>query len=391
MSRPVSSPRPFVALYALPLLAILLILLLGALPVHAQSGCPARRGTHLSIHETNERRTMIIADGERCLEVRSVGTVEFTDDDADVRRLASGGTLSIEETRAGVTRRLEFAERDGRVTRRYLEDGRARDDADGGPWARAILAQVARESHVGAEARAARVLRQGGPQGVLAEVRQIASDGVKRIYLTTLLAHDRLTADDLRATVRVAERSLSSDSDKGRILRGVAERRGTDAATLAAVVEAARSISSDSEKARVLASALAAPGVGPEVRTSAVAVTRTISSDRAKGALLVSLVPDAGATDALFEAVDGISSDRERGTVLRAVLRQPRLSKPTLLATLRSARHIASDTEKAEVLLAAAAHRDALADEAVRRVFLDTTRGIASSSQYRRVMDAVVR
>ncbi len=391
MSRPVSSPRAFVALGALPLLAVLLLLLLAALPAQAQTGCPVRRGTHISIHESNERRTLLIADAERCLEVRSVGAVEFTDDDADVRRLAPGGTLSIEETRAGVTRRVEFAERDGRVTRRYFEGGRARDEADGAAWTRAILAQVARESHVGAEARAARVLRQGGPAGVLAEVRQIASDGVKRIYLTTLLEHDRLSADDLRAVVRTAERSLSSDSDKGRILRAVAERRGTDAATLAAIVEASRSISSDSEKARVLASALAAPGSGPEVRTAAVAVTRTISSDRAKGALLVTLVPDAGATDALFQAVDGISSDRERGAVLRAVLRQERLSRPALLATLRSAGRISSDSEKAEVLLAAAAHRDALSDDAVRRVFLDTTRTISSSSQYRRVMDAVVR
>jgi hypothetical protein len=391
VSRPVASPRAFLALFALPPLVIVLLLLLLAAPAWAQHGCPMRRGTHISIHESNERRTMIVADGERCLEVRSVGAIEFTDDDADVRRLSPGGTLSIEETRGGVTRRVEFAERDGRVTRRYLEDGRPRDDADGAAWTRAILAQVARESHVGAEARAARVLRQGGPQAVVAEVRQIASDGVKRVYLNTLLAHDRLSSDDLGAIVRVAERGVSSDSEKGRILRGVAERRGTDAGVLAAVVEASRSIASDSEKARVLASALAAPSVDPGVRTSAVAVTRTIASDRAKGALLVALVPDAGATDALFEAVDGIASDRERGTVLRAVLKRERLSRPALLATLRAAGRIASDTEKADVLLAAAAHRDVMTDDVVRRAFLDTTRGISSSSQYRRVMDAVVR
>jgi hypothetical protein len=386
----VSSSRALVVLFALPPLVILLLLLLAA-PARAQSGCPARRGNHMAIHESDQRRTLLIADGERCLEVRSVGLVEFTDDDADVRRLSPGGTLMVEETRGGVTRRVEFAERDGRVTRRYFEGDRMRDEADGAAWTRAILAQVARESPVGAEARAARVLRQGGPQGVLAEVRLIASGSVKRIYLNALLEHDRLTGDDLRAIVRTAERELSSDSDRGHVLRAVAERRGTDAGVLASVVEAARSISSDSEKARVLASALAAPAVGPEARTSAVAVTRTISSDRAKGALLVALAPDAGPTPALFEAVDGISSDRERGTVLRAILRRERLAQPALLATLRSAGRISSDREKAEVLLAVAAHRDALTDVAVRRAFLATTREISSSSEYRRVMDAVVR
>ena len=435
MSRPVQSPRALIALFALPLLAILLVALLTA-PAHAQWGCStARRGTHISISENNERRALLIADAERCLEVRSVGAVEFTDDDADVRRLAFGGTLSVEETRGGVTRRVEFVERDGRIARRYLQDGQVRDEADGAAWIRGILPQVARESHIGAEARAARVLRQRGVPGVLDEVRQIASGSVKRIYLAEILERGRPTDDDLRAVVRAAERHLSSDSDKGQVLRAVAERRGVDAGTLSAVVEAARSISSDSEKARVLASALSAPAANADTRTTAAAVTRTISSDRAKGELLAALAPGAtasdvmraewlrgartissdserrrvlmaalesptqgdalltapGARDALFDVVDGIASDRERGTVLRAIVRRDRLSQPALLAALRSAGRISSDREKAEVLLAAAARRDALADDEVRRTFLRTTREIASSSEYRRVMDAVVR
>lgn len=435
MSRPAQSSRALVALFALPLLAILLAALL-ATPAHAQWGCSsARRGTHISISERDERRGLLIADGERCLEVRSVGAVEFTDDDADVRRLAPGGTLTIEETRGGVTRRVEYAERDGRIERRYLQDGRVRDEADGAAWMRTILPQVARESHIGAEARAARVLRQRGVAGILDEVRQIASGTVKRIYLAAALEQGRPSDDELRAIVRAAERHLSSDSDRGQVLRAVAERRGVDAGTLATVIEAARSISSDSEKARVLAAALAAPSAGVEARTAAAGVARTISSDRAKAGLLAALAPGAtasdvmraewlrgartissdserrrvlmaalesptqgealltapGARDALFDVVDGISSDRERGTVLRAIVRRDRLPQPALLAALRSAGRIASDREKAEVLVTAAARRDALGDEEVRRTFLRTTREISSSSEYRRVMDAVIR
>ena len=401
MSRPAQSSRALIALFALPLLAILLVALLTA-PAHAQWGCSTtRRGTHISISENDERRGLLISDGEKCLEVRSVGAVDFTDDDADVRRLAPGGTLSVEETRGGVTRRVEYAERDGRIERRYLQDGRLRDEADGAAWIRTILPQVARESHIGAEARAARVLRQRGVAGLLDEVRQIASGTVKRIYLTEALERGRPTDDDLRAVVRAAERHLSSDSDKGQVLRAVVERRGVDAGLVAAVIEAARSISSDPEKARVLAAALAAPAAGAEARTAAAGVTRTISSDRAKAELLAALAPGATASDVMraewLRGARTISSDSERRRVLMAALESP--TQGDALLTAPGARDalfdvvdgISSDREKAEVLLTAAARRDALGDEEVRRTFLKTTREISSSSEYRRVMDAVIR
>jgi hypothetical protein len=447
VSRPAPSPRALVALFALPPGAAALAfaslsaclagvaLLAGPSPAHAQWGCPARRGTHISIHETNERRTLLIADDRRCLEVRSVGAVTFSDDDADVAALAPGGMLSVEETRDGRTRRAEFVERGGRVERRYLEDGRVREGADGADWLRTILPQVARESSVGAEARVARLLRQRGPQGVLDEVRLIASDGVKRTYLSALLAEPRLGDDVLRDVVRATAARLTSDSDRRRLLVAVAERPDASAALLTAVVEAARALVSDSDKARVLAAALAARNADAATRATAVTVSRSIVSDRAKGELLAALAPAAGASEsaraewlrgagsivsdterrrvllaaldapahadallgsdagrgALFDVVDGIASDREKGAVLRAVLRRERLPQPALLGALRAAERIASDREKAEVLLAVAARREALEDERVRRAFLDVTRGISSSGEYRRVMDAVVR
>jgi hypothetical protein len=410
--------------------------LAAALPAAAQSvGCPTRSGTHINIHERGERRTLLIADRARCLEVHSVGEVEFTDDDADVRRLAPGGSLSVEETRDGATRRVEFTERDGRVLRRFALDGSARDEAEGATWLRTLLPQVARESHIGAPARAARILRQRGAQGMLDEAALIASDGVKRIYVTTLLEQGRPTAADLRAAARFTQRSLTSDSDRSRVLRAVAEHPAADAGVVAAVVDAARSIASDSDKGRVLAAAVASPGAGPDTRAQVASAARTIASDRTKGELLAAIAPGAGASeamraawiegartiasdserrrvllaalepgaqadallagptgrDALFDAVDGIASDRDRGTVLRALLRRESLPLAALMASLRSAGRIASDREKAEVLLVASARRETLTNDETRRAFLDAARTIASSSEYRRVMEAVVR
>jgi hypothetical protein len=294
---------------------------------------------------------------------------------------------------------------------------------------------VARESHIGAPARAARILRQRGAQGQLDEASLIASDGVKRIYVTTLLEQGRPTASDLRAVARFAQRSLASDSDKGRVLRAVVEHRAADASVVAAVVESARSIASDSDKGRVLAAAVASPGAGPDTREQVASAARSIASDRTKGELLASMAPGAGASeamraawiegartiasdserrrvllaalepgaqadallagptgrDALFDAVDGIASDRDRGAVLRALLRRDALPLSALMATLRSAGRIASDREKADVLMAASARRETLTNDETRRAFLDATRTIASSSEYRRVMEAVVR
>ncbi len=434
-----------------PTLAPLAAALLLALPAApgaaaAQSpNCPARRGTHISIHETGSRRTLLIADGQRCFEARGVGDVEFADDDGDVRRLAPGGSLTVEETSpGGGTRRAEYADRAGAVERRYFENGRAVDPDAGAAWARPMIARLARESLIGAEARARRIARAGGARAVLDEVGQIASDGVKRVYLTTLLAEGRLSPAELAGVARAAGRSLASDGDKGRVLRAVLETgaaanvdAGGDAQVAAAVVDAAGTIASDGEKGRVLAAAATAPGADARTRAAAVRAANGIASDRVKADLLTTLGPgpsgrdadaaraayfdaagtiasdaerrrvllaaleprasgdallaSAPARDAFFRAADAIASDRERGAVLRAVVRRDGLPRPALLAVLRSAGSVASDRERADVLLAVAERPEALRDDAARRAFFETTRGIASSSEYRRVMDAVVR
>jgi hypothetical protein len=77
--------------------------------------------------------------------------------------------------------------------------------------------------------------------------------------------------------------------------------------------------------------------------------------------------------------------------VLRAVVSRDALPRPALLAALRSAGRTSSDRERADVLIAAAGRGDALRDDEVRRTFIEVSRQISSSAEYRRVMDAVVR
>lgn len=67
------------------------------------------------------------------------------------------------------------------------------------------------------------------------------------------------------------------------------------------------------------------------------------------------------------------------------------MTQPTMIAALRSIAGINSDREKVSALIALAEQPGVLTDDVVRRVFLATTKGINSSSEYRRVMEAVIR
>jgi hypothetical protein len=140
-----------------------------------------------------------------------------------------------------------------------------------------VLPRVAREDAAGAERRAARVLRQRGVRGVLDEVGEISSDRVKRVYLTTLLAERRLTPAERREVAGVAGRALSSDTDKGAVLRAVVEQGGGPD-VLRAAVDAASTISSDTERGRVLAAAAAAPGATAETRAAVAAAAGAASA-----------------------------------------------------------------------------------------------------------------
>ena len=313
--------------FALLPLSILSLSLITPREASAQYDCRAVAGTRISLHEDDERRRMLIVDRNHCLDVRSQGRVSFTADDTDVAGLSSGGYLYVTETRDGTTRRIDFTERDGRIERRYFLNGDSRSESDAGDWLRVVLPRVARESSIGAEARVARIQRDRGPAGLMREVEEISSESIKAMYVEAMLNDSRTGPAELRELARRLPKLMSSDSRRTAVITSLLARGGSDPTILDAVLESSRSI----------------------------------------------------------------SSDRQRGLVLKAVTDRADLSRPTMLAVLRSIGGISSDREKASALIALSLHRVAMTDEGVRRAFLETTRTISSSSEYRRVMEAVVR
>jgi len=124
------------------------------------------------------------------------GSIEFTDDDRDVKTISPGGYVLIE---AGTWLRTERSyevrpDSSGSLSRTYRLGGRARAmDADAQAWVAAGILTLIRETGAGAGSRIERLLRQGGPPAVLREISEIHSDGSKREYLQELIVRGRPT------------------------------------------------------------------------------------------------------------------------------------------------------------------------------------------------------
>ena len=107
-------------------------------------------------------------EGMRRLEVNSRGTVEFNDDDRDVKSLSPGGYFRVEENYLLLFdgQRYEVtADGSGRLTRTYFDHGRVEPlDSQGQAWLMGIMPEVIRKSGLGAVPRLQRILRQGGRQ-----------------------------------------------------------------------------------------------------------------------------------------------------------------------------------------------------------------------------------
>ena len=367
-------------------------------PAHgARAGaqeCGRFRGHWTSTRDDGRHSVTRIADPTHCLEIHTDGTVEFTDDDHDVARLSPGGAFSVEETRGGVTRRVEMFERAGRVERTYWVNGERRPAEDAAGWLREVLPAVARESVSGADRRAERVLRTRGARGVLDEVALIASDGVKRIYLGTLLDAPRPTPELLRDVARAAGERLVSDAARGELLRRTVARAGGDASVLEVVVDVTGRLVSDTEKSRVLIDVAAATS-DVRVQAAAAAATRNLVSDTRRGEVLASLAARTSESpalrDAYFRAARAMVSDGERRRAILAALdaRAGRSAEPGVVAAaLEAARQMVSDSERGQVVRAAVAH-GALADAASRDALYRALDAFVSDQERSRVLMAI--
>jgi hypothetical protein len=231
---------------------------------------------------------------------------------------------------------------------------------------------------------------------VVATARTLTSDGDRRSVLAKVTDARPSQSLDVLTHAALAAREMTSDGDKAAVLTAIAPRAGESPALRNALLEGATTITGDGDRARVLL-ALLATNVDEAMRIGALRAARGISSDGDRARVLTAAIAPGllrGETvrTTFFATVDGIASDGDRSQVLLAVLRRGAdSSAATMTALVRSAGRMSSDDEKARVLLAVAQFPRALQEPSVRDAFFATLRTVSSGTDYRRVMEAVVR
>jgi beta-lactamase regulating signal transducer with metallopeptidase domain len=293
-------------------------------------------------------------NGDR-LDVNYRGEFEFTDDDLDVKRMSPGAQLRISDGGWFKGKSVEFsADQSGQISRRYWSGSSERPfDPEGRQWLSQTLPRFIRQTGIGANARVARILKNGGPSAVLAEISRIDGSWAKRVYFTALINAGSLDQATLTHVLEQAGREMDSDYELASLLIGSGEQLIASDATRKAYFDAARTIESDYEMRRVYASALKRGPVKAAILGSMLEASRGIDSDYEQAELLTQVVkqqPIDSAQAQFFAAVETIESGYERSRVLKALLSRGDLSQESLLAVLRATRGIDGGYETSQVL-----------------------------------------
>jgi beta-lactamase regulating signal transducer with metallopeptidase domain len=362
-------------------------------PVAPLGAQPPRANPPAPQEQSGETRTEVVTrNGWNSLTLKIDGTIEFTDDDRDIKTLSPNGDFRLEEGRWFSSRAYEVkADSAGNLTRTYTVGWNTKPlDDEARAWLGRVLPQIIRDSGIGAGPRIARILRLGGPQAVITEIGLIHSDGSRRVYLELLFSQTTLNPSQLKDAARLI-RGISSDGDKAHVIMAVDTKYLTDELR-PYIFEATQSISSDGDKRRVLSDFVSKDGGSGDTLVSVARVAKHISSDGDKAEVLIEVADSYRATDELratyFQAVNSISSDGDHARVLLKLLGKNGDDSDTLARLLRSAQKISSDGDKARVLEEAASHyRD---EEPVRKAFFDAANSISSDGDHQQVLVTLV-
>lgn len=346
-----------------------------------------------SVNQENNTWNWHHNDSTVDLHVTIRGKVEFADDYTDIKSISDGGDVRVKDDRGGAVRKFEASADGGSIKRSYSINGQpSAFDDDARKWLANILNQTVRLGGYDAKARVQKLLKQSGPRGVLAEIPQLNSDYVKRIYFNELFAQGQLDADSARQALRLAGTELSSDYEKAELLVKMSDSYLVNDEMRTIYIEGVNTIQSDYERGRTLSALLKKGELSKDNVMFAIKSAGNIKSDYERAQLLIKIANgfalDQAAQTAYLDAVASIQSDYEKGRVLSALLKKEP-GKETLLFTLKSASTISSDYEKAQLLLRVA--HSGSNDEAVRTALIEAARTIGSEYERGRVLSAVFK
>ena len=332
------------------------------------------------------------SDGRQKLEIDTRGTVEFTDDDADVKSLSPGGRLRIKEGGWLSSRTVEFtADGSGAITRRFWSGVSERPfEPEGRQWLAEALPRIIRQTGLGAPARVARIYKAKGVDGVLAEISLIKGSWGKRIYFRELLKTANVDGNTATRILAQAGREIDSDFELASMLIDSGDRLMVDEQSRRAFFDAARSIESDFEMRRVFSSVLKREALSPDVLATMLDASTAIDSDFEAASLLIDVAKSHRLDDRtrapFFKALGSVDSDFEQRRVLSALARTGP-DDATTVAMLEAALTVDSDFEQASFLLDVVKARSI--EGTLRAPFFKAVEGLGSSFERGRVLKAI--
>ncbi len=348
------------------------------------------------IHQSSNDVITISAEYGDCRsEVRVEGDLVFNEDFTAVTRVSNGGLLRFDVRRPGTRHRLEI-ERGPAGGPKYdwSVNGNGQPfDAAAERWLAEVLLDFFRSTSYKSAERAAWIIGQQGPEGLLAEVEQMWAGHAQARYLEVLLEDRSLSQGQVRRAIEVAAANIESDHALGEVLQTAAENHSFDAATRGEFIAAAATIESDHTHGQVLATALGRGDLTQENLEALLESAITgIESDHTMSEILIGLAERYALEPRLrapfLRAAATLESDHNQGEVYQVVLGQDGLGSAELAAVLEASGTIQSDHTLSQLLISATAHD--LGDATLRSAFLEAAGSIESDHSLGEVLSAAM-
>ena len=330
------------------------------------------------------------SDGTTRLDVNLYGTIEFTDDLTDVKRLSDGGSLTIREWSSFIPHTIEIRSAGGTLTHKYYVAGLER------PWnddARRALAEhittLVRRSGLGAESRVRSIFGKKGVSGVLDEIELLTGDYARRRYFVALVDTANLDSTSVLPVLLRLGSTMNSDYDRGQVLTRIASNVKLDQRAAQAYVTALDRTRSDYERRRALTALLAVRPVVPGVPDIALRSVSAMRSDYDRSEVLRRALTSGTIEqgDLLIAAVDKMSSSYEKRRVLSELIARGTLNTEMKKGVLSVAAGIQSDYDRSQVLQA---YLKAFGVESsVRDAFFAAVKRLSSDYERRRVLTEI--
>jgi len=276
-----------------------------------------------NVNIVNGRKQYKYSDSFTNYEVQVKGDIKVNDDDTRITSISRGGYLKISKKTFGNKRSLIIESNSNGVLNYEFYEGRREVpfDPEGIKWLADVLLDIVRMTGIDVEGRTKRIYKNRGINGFLEEVHEISSNSITGLYFEALLTNVKLNDDELVSVCTSISREISSNTERGRLFRKYSDEFMVNNTLAITYFESISILSSNTERGSVLKS-----------------INTQIDFN------------DPKVTEAFFACIDKMSSNTERGGVLRHVEKNQTLSNAAYTRLLMSVKKLSSNTEMGSVM-----------------------------------------